>query len=131
MSGNVAPIFEAIPITTGTQFTDADTTTKKTICTAGANGARVDAISVCTDDTSEVDLAIYRHIGATDYYIGVVTVPAGSGYTSVAKVDGLSALVGANLDYLPLGAAETLKAACVATMTAAKVTDLVVESGNY
>lgn len=131
MAGNNNPIFEAAPNVQGTQFAAADTTTKKTLYTAGANGSRVDAISVCSNDTSAVNLAFYVHDGSTDFYIGNVVVPIGSGYTTVAKVDGLSALLGANLDYLPMKAGDLLKAACLVTMTALKTCDVVVLGGDY
>ncbi len=131
MAGNINPIFEAAPNVIGSSFAIGDTTTKKTLFTAGANGSRVDAIWICTNDTTAVDLAFYITHSATDHYLGVVNVPIGSGYTSVAKVDGLTALLTATLDYLPIAAGDLLKAACLVTMTTAKVTDVIVQGGDY
>lgn len=126
---NTSPIFEASANNVGTQFTSADTTAKKTVFTAGANGSRIDSISICTNDTAAVNLAVYFTIGGTDYYQGVINVPLGSGYTTVVKVEGLQTI--ALLGYIFLPASAVLKMNCVATMTAAKTTDVVVQGGDY
>jgi hypothetical protein len=112
------------------QFAAADTTTKKTIQTAGTNGTRLDAISLSTNDTADVNLAFYVTISSVDYYLGVVHVPTGSGYAGVPRVEAMAVLAPV-LGYLALPASAILKAACVATMTAAKVMDVVALGGDY
>jgi hypothetical protein len=124
------PIWELVPKDEGLQFTSADTTTKKTLVTGGTNGTRVDAIWVSTNDTAAVNLAFYLKDGSTSFYIGVVSVPIGSGYTTVARVDAL-AVLSPILGYLIVENGWTLECNCVATMTAAKTTDVVAIGGEY
>lgn len=128
---NTSPIFEGT-ITDGSPqtFTSADATAKKTVLTAGASGTRIDSIMVSTDDTAAVNLAFYVSIGGTDYYIGNVNVPIGSGYTTVPRVDAIPTLAPL-LGYLVIPASALLKCNCVATMTAAKTTTVVPMGGDY
>lgn len=130
MAANTSPIFEEAPIVGAAQFTSADTTTKKTVVTPGADGARVDSIMCSTNDTAAVNLAFYLNNGSTDFYIGNVNVPIGSGYTTVARVEAMTTLAPV-LGYLTIPAGWTLKVNCVATMTAAKTTDVVAMGGDY
>lgn len=128
---NTAPIFVgAVTCGTPQTFASGDTTTKKTLLTAGSSGARIDSIMVSSDDTAAVNLAFYITISGTDYYIGNVNVPIGSGYTTVARVDAITTLA-PTLGYLALPAGALLKANCVATMTAAKVLTIVPMGGDY
>ena len=132
MAANTSPIFERLPSNGSPQtFTSADTTSKKTVWTADAtNGSRLDSIMVSTDDTSAVNLAFYITISSTDYYIGNVNVPIGSGYTTVARVEAMLTL-SPYLGYLALAPSALLKCNCVATMTAAKTTTIVPMGGDY
>jgi hypothetical protein len=130
MAQNTSPIFELVPTVAGAQFTDADTTAKKTIQTGGANGSRVDAIAVSSSDTAAVNLAFYINNGAVDLYIGVVNAPIGSGYTTVVRVEAMT-ILSPVLRYLVLPSGYILKVACVATMTAAKVVNVVAIGGDY
>jgi hypothetical protein len=130
MAANTSPIFELVPTNKGVQFTISDTTAKKTIQTGGTNGTRVDAVFCSTNDTTTVNLAFYINDGSTDFYIGVVNLPVGAGYTTVARVDAMATL-SPTLGYLVLPSGHILKAACVATMTTAKVTDVLAVGGDY
>lgn len=130
MTANTSPIFELVPTALGAQFAIGDTTAKKTIQTGGSNGTRIDSIPCSTNDTTAVNLAFYIGHGGTDYYIGNVNLPIGSGYTSVARVDAMTTLAPV-LGYLVLASGDTLKANCVATMTTAKVTDVMAIGGDY
>ena len=131
MAANTSPIFEEV-ITCGTPqtFASGDTTTKKTLVTAGSDGTRIDSIMCSTDDTTTVNLAFYISISSTDYYIGNVNLPIGAGYTTVARVDAITTLAPI-LGYLALPASALLKCNCVATMTAAKTTTVVPVGGDY
>lgn len=131
MAAGIDPIYPSAPFSTGVQFAIGDTTTKKIILTAGTNGALVSGIFISTNDTAEVDLQFYIGDGTTDHYIGVVKVVAGSGYTTVARTDALLTLLPTYLRAIPLTGGYTLKAACLATMTTAKVTDVVALGGMY
>lgn len=131
MAANTSPIFELV-VTCGAPqtFASGDTTSKKSLLTAGSNGTRIDSIMCSTDDTTAVNLAFYISISGTDYYIGNVNLPIGSGYTTVARVDAISTL-SPTLGYLTLPASAILKANCVATMTAAKTTTVVAMGGDF
>lgn len=130
MAANNAPIFELIPHNAGVQFTSADTTTKKDLITGDTDGTRVDSIMCSTNDTAAVNLAFYLTTGGTDYYIGNVNLPIGSGYTTVVRVEALMTLA-PQTGWLWLASGEKLKCNCVATMTAAKTTDVVAMGGDY
>lgn len=134
-ANTTGPIWELVPsVFAPAQFTSADTTAKKTIATGattgGAAGSRVDSIMVSTNDTSAVNLAFYLATGGTDYYIGNVNIPIGSGYTTVARVDAIDTL-SPKLGYLFVPNGATLKCNCVATMTATKTTDVVPMGGDF
>lgn len=131
MAANTSPIFELTPsIGAPKSFASGDTTTKKTVATGGSFGTRIDSIMCSTDDTTAVNLAFYINDGATDFYIGNVNLPIGSGYTTVARVEAMTTLAPL-LGYLFLPATYTLKANCVVTMTAAKITTVVPMGGDF
>ena len=131
MAANTSPIFEKNPSCgTPQTFAIGDASTKKTIWTAGAEGARIDSIMCSTDDTAAVNLAFYITVGGTDYYIGVVNVPIGSGYTTVPRVEAMTTLQ-LQTGYLALPASALLKCNCLATMTTAKTTTVVPMGGEY
>lgn len=129
-TGNTAPIFEGTINNKGQQFAAADTTTKKTIFTAAAQGSRVDSISLATNDTTAVVMNFYVSDGVTDFYIGLITIVIGAGYTTVVKQDALPG-ISPKLGYIALPTGWVLKCACNATMTAAKVTDVVAFGGDF
>jgi len=131
MASNTSPIFVKAPsIFTPVTFTSSDTTAKKTILTFAADGSRVDSIMCSTDDTTAVNLAFYLAIGGTDYYIGNVNLPIGSGYTTIVRVDAITTLAPIT-GYLAAETGATLKVNCVATMTAGKTTTVVPMGGPY
>lgn len=130
-ANTTGPIWELVPaVFAPAQFTSADTTAKKTIATFATNGSRVDSIMCSTNDTTTVNLAFYIATGGTDYYIGVVNLPIGSGYTTVDRVDAMIKLAPV-LGYLAGPTGATIKVNCVATMTAGKTTDIVPMGGDY
>lgn len=131
MASNKSAIFVKNPKTPVVQILPADTTTAKTIVTAGAEGSLIDSISVTSTDTSAVIIVI--SIGTTP--IGEIIIPAGSG------TDGTSASVNllqlTQLPFLqsngslPLGALGTLSVAAKVTITAATQVDIVAYYGDY
>lgn len=131
MAAGTNPIFITTPGAGSPQtFASGDASNKKTVYTAGSNGARINEVWCTTDDTVAVNLAFYISISGTDYYIGNVNVPIGSGYTTVAKVNAMATLA-PTLGYLVLPASALLKCNCVATMTAAKTTTVTPQGGDY
>jgi hypothetical protein len=130
-ANTTGPIWELVP-TCGVpkQFTSADTTAKKTIVTGDTDGTRIDSIMCSSNDTAAINLAFYLNDGSTDWYIGNVVVPLSSGYLAIARVDAITTLAPL-LGYLTVPSGYTLKCNCVATMTAAKVLDVVPMGGDY
>lgn len=130
MAANTAPIFELTVKNAGVQILPADTTTKKTVYTGGANGSRIDRISVSSTDTAAKTLQWYVTVGGTDYHLCDTVIPIGTGYTTVAGADAL-ATISPTLGYLVLASGEVLKVAASANVTAAKQIDVVAQLGDY
>ena len=132
MSGpNINPIFTVSPWNAGTEFTSSDTTTKKQLIGAGPNGSRVEAFLFATNDTSDVYLDIYMNDGSNYYYLCTVHIPAGSGYTTVPRVDATDTIAPAAIGAFTLGLSCSIWAACHTTMTSSKVTDCVLIGGDF
>lgn len=134
MAANTSPIFKVGVDGGGITFTSTDTTAKKTLITGNTSGNNagtfVESIVCCTDDTTAVNLAFYRNDGSTDYYIGNVNLPIGSGYTTVALVEALRTLH-PDLGFMTVKSGHVIKVNCVATMTAAKTTTITWQGGPY
>jgi hypothetical protein len=83
---SASPSFISTPQTPAAQFANADSTTFKTVFTAGASGSRVDSLFCTNTDTANayvVQLALQK--SAVDYVLGEVTVAIGSGTNGTAK----------------------------------------------
>lgn len=74
MAANTSPIFPLNPKTSPVTIVNADSTTKKTLFTSGANGSKLDAVKVLSDDSATVTLSFYANKSGTDYLIGTVAV---------------------------------------------------------
>jgi hypothetical protein len=109
-------------------FTNADTNATKLAFTASANDSNIKAILACTDDTAAINLRVYITRGGVDYLLGTIRIPTLSGTDGAAPgIDLLlaSGMAGLPLDavgkrYIPMKTGDTLRLACLATMTAAK-----------
>lgn len=130
MAANTSPIFELAPFLKGDTLDDGDTTVAITLVTGAANGTRIDSLKCTTNDTAAVNLRFYVDNGGADLYLGVVALAIGSGYTTVAPVEGMTTLSPV-LGYLVLSSGSELKVSCLATMTAAKVTTVLAQGGDY
>jgi hypothetical protein len=123
----------------GKRLTSTDTTTYVTLYTASADDAVVKSLTVTTTDTAAVNLKIAINDGTTDFLLGTVRVALASGTDgAAASVDilGSSLLPGLPRDLngrsiLPLKNGHILKIGCLATMTAAKQTDVIAVVEEY
>lgn len=140
MVANVAgPIWGLTPKVTGTTILPADTTTPKSICVAGSNGARVIGINAATDDTAANDVNLYVQIGGSgaNYNLGGKRVAIASGNVVASTIPAVNLLDAGQIPSLlpdgslQLGPADVLKAGVVATVTAAKTLTIVVQSTDY
>lgn len=109
-------------------ITNADTTTKVTIYTAGADDAVVKSVHCTSTDTSAANVQIWLNDGTNDRLLGTINVPAGSGNNgTLASVDLLDGDMIPGLSYdqngkriLPMKGGTTLKVAVLVTVTATK-----------
>jgi len=131
MAANFKPLFELIPINAGITIVNADASTVKTILTAGVNGCRIDGVLISSDDTAAVNLAFSIDISGTNYYIGNVLVPIGSGYTTVVRVDAIVTLAPANQTFIQMPSGAKLEVNAVATVTSGKTVTIIAIGGNF
>jgi hypothetical protein len=121
------------------QILPADTTTYKTLLTAGASGARVDAIFVHSTDTSAKDVILALTVSGTDYPIGTVAIPLRTGDTNSApsinllNMANISPAFGMDVNgnkflWMPAGA--TLRAKAGSTVTTAKAISFIAQGQN-
>ncbi len=105
---------------------NSDSTNKVTIFTAGANGSRLDTLSVASTDTSAINLNLWLTDGTTEILLDCVPIPAGYGTNAVNRAyDVLSVLSAAKADgdgirQMWLKSGCILKAAASAAITSAK-----------
>lgn len=120
----------------------ADTTSKKTIFTAGSNGSILRALFASSTDTSDRAIILYINVGGagTDRQVCTVSIPLNSGNTTaIYPVDILhSAALASYLAYDANGnrvwylkPGTTLKVACTSTVTTAKEIDFVGDALDY
>lgn len=104
----------------------ADTTSLKTLVTAGTNGSKVTGVTLATDETSARTIELWVTRSATNYLLGAANVPIGAGSTAgVNAVDLMGVIPGLPIDndgqpYLLLMSGDVLKVSCTGTITAAK-----------
>lgn len=121
------------------QILPADTTTLKTLVTAGVNGSRVNSIVVAMTDTTTRDVQIWLTRSAVNYLLGTVNIPLSAGNTNAApsvNILGNAQIPGLAFDsngnpYLDLFAADVLAFACTGTVTAAKSINIVAYGGDF
>lgn len=131
MAANLDPLFAVNANISGFQFLNATSTTEETLFTAGTNGSKVRSISVCSSDTSAQDLAIFINNGTTDFYLGNIHVTIGAGFTTVAKLEGITILMPTGVPYIWLPTGYLLKGKMVAAVTSAKEIDVLVIGENF
>jgi len=133
------PIYPATIVTAVQQILPADTTTLKTLYTAGASGSRVENIIISSTDTSLRDLVFYVNVSGTDYQLCTVSCPINSGNTNAIFPLNLFqnvAFQGLNFDpngnrYLYLASGAVLKVKSATSVTATKVIQFFVQGGDY
>jgi hypothetical protein len=119
----------------------ADTTTKKTIFTAGANDSVVKSLMLASTDTAAMNVQLFVNVGGagTDRLLATIPVPANSGNLgTVPSVDVLRSSLFPALSFdafgnkiINLKAGSLLKAAVLVTVTAAKQIDIFGEAGDF
>jgi len=121
------------------QILPADTTSYKTLLTAGASGSVVTNISVHSTDTSAKDVTLTVTVSGTDYPIGIVSIPANTGNAN--NIASLNFLEQTNITsafnrdvngnkYLELPSNATLRVKVGTTVTTAKAISFRAEGKN-
>lgn len=135
MATNKQAPFQDVISTSGIIFDSTDTTTKKILVTAGTDGTLIDNISATSDDTVDIIAVLTLNDATTDFQIGEVTIPAGSG--TDGTLPSVNLLDSTKLPFLqargglPLETLWTLKINAKVTMTAAKTLAIVAYGGDY
>jgi len=134
--------FTSAPFNKVVQFTPADTTTAKDILPVDATyDRRVYGISIYTDESSAKDVIISLSDGTTTWKLTTLSIPINSGNTNaIVPVDvfthtQLSPFVkqrdAGGAPYLNIPKGWILKLNYVATMTASKTANVVVNGETY
>lgn len=138
MAANTSPIFVKNITGKGTAWTNSDAaSTKKVITpTIGAEGTRVHFVSATSSDTVNRDFNLYLNDGTTDFLVGCVTVPAGSGSSGSSATLNLSQqtlqltfLASDGSILVPTG--WSIKAENATQVTAAKQVTFMAIAGDY
>lgn len=135
------PFFLGSVKVSAVQILPADTTSLKTLFTAGASGSKVNAIFVSSTDTSARDVQLVMTIGGTDYIIGTHTVPINTGNTNAApalnllSVSSISPAFAHDQDgnhHLLLPASATLRVRLASgAVTASRVINFIAQGGDF
>jgi hypothetical protein len=128
MATTNTPIYPQTISNSGVTIVPADTTTKKTLLTAGVNGAKVEYINVASDDTASKNLILYLSDGTNDYLLTWIAIAATSGFTTSIPSVAVLQSTQLPLNYydsngnrvLFIKAGWSIKVAVSATMTTAK-----------
>jgi hypothetical protein len=123
----------------GVKILPADTTTLKTLFTAGTDDSVVKSINVQSTDTAARVVQLSVNDGTNDFLIGAVNIPLRSGDTgTAASVDLLAGTLMPSLPYdangkriIPLPAGYILKVNSQTTVTAAKEITFVCMAEDY
>ncbi len=137
MAVTATPVFVQNPKLGKTSILPADTTTLKTVVTAGTNGSKVSAIIASSTDTGTRIVQLYLTRSATDFLIGSTIVAIGAGTDGAANTSNLlTSIPGLPVDndgqpYLFLENGDTLRAKVTVTVTAAKEIDVFAIYGDF
>lgn len=120
-------------------FVNADSTTAKTVFTAGANDSDLKCLTITSNDTSTVNMQIFYRTGGTDYLIGTVRAVTLTGTDGAANaVDLLNSTAlpflpvdDAGKRYIPVKNGDTIKVAPLAAVTSAKTATIVALGYDY
>lgn len=133
------PIFPQTITSPSVQILPADTTTLKTLYTAGTNGSKVEnIIATNTDTAAAYALTLTVVTSATNYIIGTINVPLSSGNTAAAPA--VSLLNSANLPtakdsngnpYIYLASGSVLKVNSGTTVNSGKVVSVTCNGGDF
>ena len=128
MALNSDPFFPASIKSTGVKIVPADTTTLKTLWTAGANGSKVTAVGASSDSSATEVVQLWFNNGTIDILLGTKQLAISAGF--ITGTPAFNWFDGVQIPWLPidkdgqryliLPAGGLLKVAATVTITAAK-----------
>jgi hypothetical protein len=130
------PGFASTPKITPQSILPADTTTKKTIFTAGASGSKVVAVLATSTDTGTRIIQLWLTRSGTSYLLGSCLIGIGAGTDGAAVTANILTMMMAlpkdndGQRYVFLESGDTLQASVTVTVTAAKEIDITAIGGN-
>lgn len=136
MPANTNPIFVGVPQDWAVELDNADGTSLVTLMTAGDDGSLLEGMSACSDDTSAVELDLYLNDGASDFYLGSASIPAGAG-TDGGTTPAVNVWNQTDFPWIQdemtrrLGSGSLIKVAAHTAITAAKVVHIAAWGGDY
>jgi hypothetical protein len=122
------------------QIAPADTTTAKTVVTAGASGSKVNSLMLTSTDTAAQNVTFGITRSATFYALGTVQVPIKAGQVDLTNpaVNALSSSIAPGLPsdndgqpYILLQSGDTLDIKSLVTVTTAKVIQAAADYGDF
>lgn len=125
--------FPQLPKNGNVQILPADASGLKTIYTGGANGSKISALIVTSNDTSARDVTWGITVSAVFYPLGTITIPITAGQVNSAaavnlldlsKTPGLPVDSDGNPYIFLASASYTLQIKALTTVTAAKEIDI-------
>lgn len=122
---------ERISLAIGSQILPADTTVAKSFWTIAGDSRRLDAVVISSTDTVDRVVQFSVLLGATNFPLFEVSIPAGSGHGVVPPVELFAAVNLANLVGLVVPTNGTVQWAAVVTITAAKAITAVALGGIF
>lgn len=121
---------------------NADAQAQKTLFTAGANGSKVEALTIASSDTVARDVAIYLTRAAVNYLLAAVSIPIGAGQPAApaavpavdifrsAQIPGLAYDAFGN-KYLYLKSGDTITINAPVSITAAKTVTAFAQGADF
>lgn len=138
MAVTATPVFTQTPSLSLAQILPADTTTAKTVVTAGANGTKVSGLTATSNDTSRI-VVVSLVRSAVVYILATVTVAANAGTdgtTAATNLINTTIIPGLPIDndgqpYLLMKSGDTLTANVTVTVTAAKTISIAAIGADF
>jgi hypothetical protein len=91
---------------------------------------RFDLVLAHSSAAADRDVRLSAYVAAVDYYLGTVTVPAGSGFTTVPAVDLVAALIEPPNDGIVLPGGAVLRASLSSALGAGETLTLICAGGT-
>jgi hypothetical protein len=139
MAGNTTPIFPGTVANYACQVLTADGTNLKTLCTAPANGVKLESLAITSNDTVSATIQLVITLGGVDYVVGEIPVAIAAGTNGATKaVNGfnLTDLPWMRTDeagrpYLYLASGAVLKVKAKSALTASKAVQFFAQAGDF